>query len=439
MKKVGLVSLGCAKNLIDSEMILGLLDKNKYILTNDPKEADYIIINTCAFIEPSKKETIETIFEMLTYQNAKIIVVGCMAQRYKEILQKEIPEISLFITLDDYPVFNEKLSELDDELHSKEGLDFRNRLLSTKPFTAYLRIADGCNNCCSYCAIPLIRGNLKSREMDEIILEAKDLAFKGVKELVIIAQDTTRYGDDLKSGANIEKLLKSLLKIEDFAYIRLLYLYPDEITDELIELIGSEKKLTPYFDIPIQHSENEVLRNMNRRGDKKFLLELFGKIKARVPNAILRTTIMVGFPGESETDFANLLEFVKEVEFDHLGAFTYSKEEDTAAHSFSNQIEEGVKKERIDKLMKLQKKISYHKNKAHIGEIMEGIIISKKGNQYLFRSYWNSPDEVDGNIYVNSDIALEEGQIVKVLITNAFVYDLAGEYVIDNEKQIKDN
>lgn len=433
MKKVGLVSLGCAKNLIDSEMILGLLDKNKYILTNDPKEADYIIINTCAFIEPSKKETIETIFEMLTYQNAKIIVVGCMAQRYKEILQKEIPEISLFITLDDYPVFNEKLSELDDELHSKEGLDFRNRLLSTKPFTAYLRIADGCNNCCSYCAIPLIRGNLKSREMDEIILEAKDLASKGVKELVIIAQDTTRYGDDLKSDANIEKLLKSLLKIEDFAYIRLLYLYPDEITDELIELIGSEKRLTPYFDIPIQHSENEVLKNMNRRGDKKFLLELFGKIKARVPNAILRTTIMVGFPGESETDFANLLEFVKEVEFDHLGAFTYSKEEDTAAHSFSNQIEEGVKKERIDKLMKLQKKISYHKNKAHIGEIMEGIIISKKGNQYLFRSYWNSPDEVDGNIYVNSDIALEEGQIVKVLITNAFVYDLAGEYVIDNE------
>lgn len=439
MKKIGLVSLGCAKNLVDSEMILGLLDKSRYILTNDPSEADYIIVNTCAFIEPSKKETIETIFEMLTYQNAKVIVVGCMAQRYKEVLQKEIPEIALFITIDEYPIFNEMLSILDKELDSKEGLDFKNRLISTKPFTAYLRIADGCNNRCTYCAIPLIRGNLKSREMDEIIEEAKGLAAKGVKELVVIAQDTTRYGEDLKSGANIEKLLKSLLKIEEFAYIRLLYLYPDEISDGLIDLIGSKKRLTPYFDIPIQHSENEVLKNMNRRGDKKFLLELFNKIKQRVPNSVIRTTIMVGFPGESEVDFDNLLKFVAEVGFDHLGAFTYSREEDTPAFSFLNQIDEGIKKERIDKLMKLQKKISYTKNKNHIGEIMEGIIVSKKGSQYLFRSYWNSPDEVDGNIYVNSGVELKDGQIVKVLITNAFVYDLAGDYVIDNPKQIKDN
>lgn len=427
MKKVGLVSLGCAKNLVDSEMILGLLDNDLYHITNNPDEADYIIINTCAFIESSKKEAIETIFEMLKFKNAKIVVVGCLAERYQKILEKEIPEIALFIPIHDYPRFNELLSSLDESLHLTGGLDYRYRLLSTKPFTAYLRIADGCNNRCSYCAIPLIRGNLSSRPISEIIDEAKNLAAQGIKELVVISQDTTRYGQDLKDGTKIETLLRELLKIEQFSYIRLLYLYPDEISDDLIELIGSEKRLTPYFDIPIQHSETNVLKKMNRRGDKKFLSELFSKIRSKVPQAILRTTVMVGFPNESEEDFSALLDFVQAIQFDHLGAFTYSKEEDTPAFNYENQIDEKTKKKRLDTLMKLQKKISYTRNKTHLGEIMEGIVIGKKGEQYLLRSYWNAPDEVDGNIYVNSKIALKEGQVVRVRITDAFIYDLMGE------------
>jgi ribosomal protein S12 methylthiotransferase len=432
MKKVGLISLGCAKNLVDSEMILGLLKKDEYLLTNAPEEADYIIINTCAFIEDSKKEAIENIFEMLKYKNAKVIVAGCMAERYKEVLEKEIPEIALFIPLRDYPRFNELLATLDKDLiNKKERLDFRNRVLSTKPFTAYIRISDGCNNRCSYCAIPLIRGNLRSRTTCDIVSEAKGLATKGVKELVVISQDTTRYGEDLKDGSNIVDLLKELLKIKQFEYIRLLYLYPDEISDELIDLIGSEQRLTPYFDVPIQHSETDVLLKMNRRGDKALLLNLFNKIKVKVPNAILRTTVMVGFPGETEEDFNNLLKFMEEVKFDHLGAFAYSREEDTPAYNYPNQISEKVKSYRLDKVMRLQKKISYNNNKKHIGEVMDGIIVGRKGDQYLFRSYWNAPDEVDGNIYVNSDIELKEGQKARVYITDAFVYDLMGNYIVD--------
>ncbi|MEA5061656.1 MAG: 30S ribosomal protein S12 methylthiotransferase RimO [Erysipelotrichaceae bacterium] len=431
MKKVGLVSLGCAKNLVDSEMILGLLEKDKYLLTNDPKDADIIIVNTCAFIEDSKKEAIQTIFDMLSYKNAKLVVVGCLAERYQEILKKEIPEISLFIPIRDYPHFNDLLGTLDKDLNICGGLDYHSRLLSTKPFTAYLRISDGCDNRCSYCAIPLIRGKFKSRPMKEIIDEAHILSAKGVKELVVISQDTTKYGIDLPHREKVEDLLKELLKIKQFEYIRLLYLYPDEISDELIELFGKEKRLTPYFDIPIQHSESSILKRMNRRGDKTLLMNLFNKIKNRVPSAVLRTTVMLGFPGESKEDVDGLIKFMEDVKFDHLGSFTYSKEDDTPAFKFTDQISEEEKKARLDLVMKTQKKISYQKNKTHIGEVMEGLIVGKKGNQYLLRSYWNAPDDVDGNIYVNSEIELKEGQKVKVKITDAFVYDLMGNYVVD--------
>ena len=425
--KFGLVSLGCEKNLVDSELVLGYLKHYGHEITNDPNIADAIIINTCGFIADSKKEAIETILEMANYKK-KIIVIGCLATRYKDALKKAMPEIDILITLNDYNHFGKYLASLDSSFKD-DGLSFNHRILSTPSFSAYLRIADGCSNNCAYCAIPLIRGKNKSRTIEDIILEANRLVKEGVKEVTLLAQDTTKYGLDIYNKVRIVDLLKELLKINELEYIRLLYLYPDEIEDELIELIGKEKRLTPYFDIPIQHSEDNVLSKMNRRGNKQYLLNLFNKIKEKVPSAILRTTIMVGFPGETEEDFNNLVEFIKQVEFDHLGCFTYSKEEDTQAFKFKNQIDEETKKKRKDILMKEQSRISYRKNKAHVGEIMEGLIIEKKKGGYKLRSHYNAIDDIDGSIIVNSDLNLSLGQKVKVKITNAFVYDLLGEVI----------
>ena len=429
MKKVGIISLGCAKNLVDSENILGLLDHDKYQIVNSVEESDIVIINTCGFINPSKKESIDTIFEILS-QNKKVVVTGCLVERYEEEIRKEIPEISLIIPIRDYYRFNELFATLDDELKEKGGVDDKYRIISTGSFSAYLKIGEGCSNCCSYCAIPLIRGPFVSRPFNDIISEAKSLAKQGYKEIVVLQQDTTKYGIDLHNGENVVSLLKELLKIKEFEYIRLLYLYPDEINDELIDLIAKEnKRLTTYFDVPIQHSEDKILSSMNRRGTKQDLINLFSKIRYKVPHAILRTTVMVGFPGENEEDFANLLKFIEEIKFDHLGAFTYSQEEDTPAYEYPNQIDEKVKKQRLDKLMKLQQKISYQKNKAHIGEIMEGLIIREKNNNYLFRSYFNAPDDVDGNIYVKKEKTYKLGEKVKVKILKASVYDLYGEII----------
>ncbi len=426
MKKVGLISLGCAKNLVDSEHILGLLDRAKYEVVNDIKLADIIIINTCGFITSAKKESIDTIFECLSYKNKKVVVTGCLAERYYEDLKKEIPEVSLFIPISKYEKFNELLSIVDKDLTNREGVIDDYRMISTGSFSCYLKIGEGCSNHCSYCAIPLIRGDFVSRKMEDILAEANHLAKEGYKEITILQQDTTKYGVDLKNGENIELLLRNLLKIKDFDYIRLLYLYPDEITDSLIELIGKEERLTPYFDIPIQHSEDKILKSMNRRGDKNYLYSLFKKIKEKVPNAILRTTVMVGFPGETRKDFEALLAFIKEIEFDHLGCFTYSREEDTLSYNMPHQVSEKVKKQRLDELMKLQQGISYRKNKGHIGEIMEGLVVGQEGNYYLLRSYFNAPDDVDGKIYFTATQDLKLGQKVKVKITDAFVYDLMG-------------
>ena len=429
MKRVGLVSLGCHKNLVDSENILGLFDRNGYEITNDPQDADIIVINTCGFIESSKKESIENILEMINY-GKRVVVTGCLAERYLEDLKKEIPEVDVYIPIRDYSRFNEHLYLIDNSIDKTLGVDDDYRIVSTGPYTAYLKIGEGCDNRCSYCAIPLIRGHFVSRDMDAIIKEAKDLAFNGIKEIVVLEQDTTKYGIDFHdSNINIVTLLKELLKIKELEYIRLLYLYPDEITDELIELMGSEPRLTPYFDVPIQHSESHILKDMYRRGDKQFLLDLFNKIRAKVPNAVLRTTVMVGFPGESEEDVDKLIEFMNEIKFDHLGGFTYSQEEGTPAAEFENQIEEDVKKARLEKVMKAQQKISYIQNKKHVGEIMEGLVIGRDGSNYLLRSYWNAPDDVDGKIYFSSDKPLNNGDKVKVKINNAFVYDLMGEYV----------
>ena len=427
MLKIGLVSLGCAKNLVDSENILGLLKHDGYTIVNTIEDSDVIIVNTCGFIDSSKKESIETIFEMLSY-NKKVVVTGCLAQRYEEELRKEIPEV-FFIPIHDYHRFNELFKSIDNELNASGGLDDHYRMISTGGYSAYLKIGEGCDNCCTYCAIPLIRGHFISRPYDEIIEEANTLAESGIKEVIVLEQDTTKYGIDLKDGHNTVSLLKGLLGVKKLNYIRLLYLYPDEITDELIVLIAKEKRLTPYFDIPIQHSEDHILKDMNRRGNKEFLRNLFNKIKQRVPNAILRTTVMVGFPGETEEDVDNLIEFIKEIGFDHLGAFTYSREEGTKSYDYPNQIDEETKKARLDRLMRAQQGVSYKRNKTHIGEIMEGLVIGKEKGQYLLRSYWNAPDDVDGKIFFTSEEPLKEGDIVKVKINEAFVYDLLGEQV----------
>ena len=428
MKKVALISLGCAKNLVDSENILGLLLKNHYEIVNNKEEADILIINTCGFIEASKKESIDVILDNIN-KKQKVVVTGCLVNRYVDDLKKSIPEVDLWIPIRDYPRFTQLLATLDKDITNYEGLNDDYRLVSTGTYSAYLKIGEGCSNCCTYCAIPLIRGPYVSRPYEDIIKEAKKLASEGYKELIVLEQDTTRYGLDLKEKKTIVDLLKGLLEIKELSFIRLLYLYPDEITDELIDLIAKEKRLTPYFDIPIQHSEDKILKAMNRRGNKAYLTNLFNRIKTKIPNAVLRTTVMVGFPGETKQDFDNLLKFIEEVKFDHLGGFTYSKEEGTKSYDFPHQVRQATKQKRLDELMALQQKISYDLNKRHIGEIMNGLVVGKENGYYLLRSYWNAPDDVDGKILFSSEEELNEGDIVNVKIRESYVYDLYGEIV----------
>ena len=425
MKKIALISLGCEKNLVDSENILGLLLKNHYEIVSNKDDADILIINTCGFIESSKKESIDTILDNID-KKQKVVVTGCLVNRYQEELAKEIPEVDLWIPIRDYKRFNTLLSTLDQDLTNYEGLNDDYRLVSTGNYSAYLKIGDGCSNCCTYCAIPLIRGPYVSRPFESVIKEAKKLANEGYKELIVLEQDTTRYGLDLKEKKTIVDLLKELLKIQGLEYIRLLYLYPDEITDELIDLIAKEERLTPYFDIPIQHSEDSILKAMNRRGDKEYLRMLFTKIRNKIPNAILRTTIMVGFPGETNQDFSNLLDFIKEIKFDHLGAFKYSKEEGTKSYNYPHQVRESTKQKRLETLMELQQGISYELNKRHIGEVMTGLVVGKEKDYYLLRSYYNAPDDIDGKILFLCNKPLKEGEKVKVLIKESYVYDLYG-------------
>ena len=354
-----------------------------------------------------------------------------------DVLKEEIPEVDLFIPIKDYPHMNEMIESLFKDKEIKiQPIDPYVQVLSTPKYQAYLRISDGCNNCCSYCAIPLIRGKFISRPLQDIITEAKILKNKGIQELVVISQDTTKYGIDLEPKTSITQLLKQLIDL-GFPSIRLLYLYPDEIEDDLIELIkNNQNVISPYFDIPLQHASNNVLKNMNRRGNKEQYIQLINKIRQNIPNAILRTTYIVGFPGETDDDFNQLLEFTKLIKFDHLGAFTYSKEEGTASYDFDDQIPQNIKAKRYSQLMKIQKTISYENNKKHINEIMTGIVTNydKDKNEYYLRSYWNAPDDIDGNIIFKSNKQLEIGSFVNVKITNAFIYDLYGEYIENKEK-----
>lgn len=428
MIKVGLISLGCAKNLVDSEMILGMLNASKFKCVNTIEDSDVVIINTCGFIEASKQESIQEILDVITY-GKKVVVTGCLVERYKEELKQSIPEVDLWVSIREYPKINELLEKLLN-VEEVEKLNPFVRMLSTPPYMAYLRISEGCNNCCAYCAIPLIRGHFRSRPFDDVVLEAKMLYKQNIKELVVISQDTTRYGTDLKEGKNIVDLLSELEKI-GFYSIRLLYLYPDEITDDLIDLISKSKVIKPYFDIPLQHASNKVLKAMYRRGSMEDYQNLIDKIRSKVKNPVLRTTYIVGFPGEDDDDFKTLVEFTKKNHFDHMGAFKYSREDNTPAYDYPQQIPDNLKELRLAKIMEEQKKISYQNNKKRIGEIMEGIVVdhTNNSNVYLLRSYWNAPDDIDGKISFTSNENLNLGDIVKVKITNAFVYDLFGEKI----------
>ena len=427
MYKIGLISLGCAKNLVDSEMILGMLNQSKFEIVNTVEDSDVIIVNTCGFIEDSKKESIENILDVCKY-GKKVVVTGCLVERYLEELKESIPEVDLWVLIREYSKLNEKLESL---LNGKvQPLNPFVRMLSTPPFMAYLRISEGCNNCCAYCAIPLIRGSFRSRPFDDVVKEANLLHEQGIKEIVVISQDTTRYGSDLKEGKTIVDLLQEIEQI-GFYSIRLLYLYPDEITDELIDYIASSKVVAPYFDIPLQHASNHVLKDMLRRGSKEDYQVLLDKIRNKIPHAVLRTTYIVGFPGENDDDFAELVLFTKKNKFDHMGAFKYSKEDHTKADMYPNQIDEKLKVSRLHFIMDTQKKISYQKNKEHLGEVMEGIVIEAKPKEKLYqlRSYWNAPDDIDGKISFTSEKELHVGEIVKVKISSVFVYDLFGEMI----------
>lgn len=427
---IGIISLGCAKNRVDSEMIAYLFQDNNINIVNDFEHADIILINTCGFIESSKQESIDTIFEVLKYQKITI-VTGCLVERYKEELEQEIPEVDLFVAIRDYPHFSKMFNEVIKEKIIKGSLSNYRRIISTPKFTAFLKISEGCNNCCTYCAIPLIRGKFRSFEPQLLIEHAKKLANDGIKELVVISQDTTRYGEDLKGNYNIVSLLKELLEIKEFSFIRLLYLYPDEISDELIELIGSNDRLTPYFDIPIQHASSKILKAMNRRGDETYLRQLFQKIRNKVPSAIIRTTLIVGFPGETEEDVDILEQFIKDVEFDHLGIFTYSKEEGTSSYTFDNQVDEEVKIQRYERLMKVQQKISRKRNKERINSILDGLIVgfNDEKSAYLVRGKFNAPDDIDGNIYAYADEEYELGDYVTFEIVDADDYDLYAKII----------
>ena len=394
--KVGFVSLGCSKNLIDTEMAIGLFRKNEFEIVNDVEKAEIIVVNTCGFIESAKEEAINTILEMAEYKTKGkckyLIAMGCLVQRYEKDLKKAIPEVDLFISIDDYKNFWDKITNLVN-MPKKENicndLDYFNRVVSTGDKTAYLKIAEGCSNRCTYCAIPYIRGPYVSRPMEEILEEAKKLSDNGIEELIVIAQDTTRYGIDLYGESKLSKLLQELCKIEKIKWIRFLYAYPECITDELIETVKQNDKICNYFDIPIQHISDKVLKRMNRKSTGKQIEDLIIKIKKNIPDVILRTSLIVGFPGETQEDFDKLYKFVQKGYFGKLGVFMYSKEDGTPAAKLKEQIHPSTKKKRYNQIMSLAKKISNENLKKCIGKTYNVLIenITFDNKFYVGRRY----------------------------------------------------
>ncbi len=432
--KVGFISLGCSKNLIDTEMGMSVLKNHEFEIVNNPEEAEMIIVNTCGFIESAKEEAINTILEMAEYKNKNckyLIAMGCLVKRYKDELKKAIPEVDLWISIDEYKDFWKKIAELiHDDSEFDNYMSYRNRVISTGQKMAYLKIAEGCDNFCTYCAIPYIRGRFESRKFEDIIEDAKELAEQGYEEIILIAQDTSKYGIDLYGKYRLPELLKKLCEIDKIKWIRFLYAYPESITDELLNVVKEEKKICNYFDIPIQHFSDEILKRMNRKTTGKDIVNVINKIRNNIPDAIIRTSLIVGFPGETEEDFVILEEAVKTLRFDRLGCFTYSKEEGTPAEKFENQIHPRTKQKRRNIIMNIQNEISKEKMNEKIGNEYEVLIekISDDGLFYEGRSYMDSPD-TDGVIYVsgmkNDDDLI--GKFVKVKIVNSSDYDLIGE------------
>ena len=440
MYKISMVSLGCPKNQVDAEMMLASLKKAGFEIATEEAQADAIIINTCGFIEDAKKEAIENILEASMYKkNGKckaLIVTGCLAERYKDDVTEEIPEVDVCVGIGS----NSRIAEIvkqaiegkkENSFGPKEDLDLNGeRILGGYPFSTYLKVGDGCNNCCTYCAIPKIRGKMRSRTIEECVAEAEKLAESGVKELIVVAQDTTAYGEDIYGKPMLPELLRKLAKIEKLHWIRTLYTYPDRITDELLDTIASEEKLVKYLDIPLQHVNDDILKRMNRKGDSESLSELIDKIRAKIPDITIRTTFKTGFPGETEEQFCELAEFVKEKRFDRLGCFTYSPEEDTVAAEFDNQIDEQTKADRMDNIMEQQLTIAAEKNDEKIGSVTEVLI--EGWDDYIKCYFGRTPadaPEVDGKIFFMADRQLNIGDFAKVQINDCIDYDLLGELI----------
>lgn len=438
MYKVAMVSLGCPKNQVDAEKMLALLAAGGLELTSAEAEADAIIVNTCGFIEEAKAEAIENILEASKYKidgNCKaLIVTGCLAERYRDDITEEIPEVDVCVGIG----ANSQIAEIvkkaiegkrQNYFGDKTDFDLNGeRILGGMPYTAYLKIGDGCDNCCTYCAIPKIRGKMRSRTMEDCIAEAKTLAKRGVTELVVVAQDTTAYGTDLYGEPKLAELLTELCKIEGLHWIRTLYTYSEKITDELLDVIASEEKLVKYLDIPIQHINDEILKKMNRRDTKEGIIKTIQRIRTKIPHITLRTTLITGFPTETDEQFCELAEFVKEIRFDRLGCFTYSPEEGTAAALMEGQVEEQIKRDRCDNIMEMQTEISASKNEEKIGKTAEVLIEGWDDyiKCYFGRSPWDAP-EVDGKIFFMSTRPLVIGDYVKVRINDCLDYDLLGE------------
>ncbi|MDE6655415.1 MAG: 30S ribosomal protein S12 methylthiotransferase RimO [Anaeroplasmataceae bacterium] len=433
--KLFMQSLGCAKNQVDSEMLLGVLKEN-ITLVEEPNQAELLLLNTCAFIEPARKEAIDTIFELVEIKKqtkAKLVVCGCLPQRYKEEIVKLIPEVDRFVPIDEYSNLGNIINQVvQSNYQYQKKYDPLNRIYSTPSYMRYVKIAEGCMNRCAFCAIPLIRGSLKSRTIEDIAREVKKEVGEGAYEINLVAQDTTKYGFDLYHRHALVDLLKELIRIEGDFKIRLLYLYPELVSDELIDLIKNSPKLMKYFDIPIQHSEDKLLKAMLRRSNKEMIVNLLHKIKKEIPNATLRTTLMVGFPYEEESDVDAMIEFIQDIRFDHMGAFTFSLEENTPATKYPNTIDEETKQKRYERLMEAQMQIAEELKASKIGTILKDAFIigyDEESYMYVARSEEFAPDEIDGCIYVAAKSELSLGQRINVRILDADAYTLTGEQI----------
>lgn len=443
MSKIYLLSLGCSKNTVDSENMLGILKEKGHTVVDYADKADYIIINTCTFINDAKEESINSILEaaeLKNNNNIKVIVTGCLAQRYKDELLKEIPEIDILVGTHGYEKIDKLIDEYEKENHKIICTDIDEtivedlpRELLTPKYYAYMKISEGCNNHCTYCIIPKIRGKYRSRTMENILKEANILAANGVKELILIAQDTSKYGIDIYGEKKLHELIQKLSKIEGIQWIRIHYLYPEDFYDELIDEFKNNNKLLKYFDIPLQHISNTVLKRMNRKTSKEQITALIGKIKKEVPNSIIRTSLITGFPGETEEDHKMLMDFLNQYKLDRVGVFKYSREENTPAYNLDNQIDEDTKTRRQEELMQIQQLISLENNAKKIGKTLDVIIDEYTGeDEYVGRTCMDSP-EVDGCVFLNSKKKLEIGNIYKVNIVDALEYDLIGD--IENEDE----